>query len=439
MPIFEPNVQLREILDNNKRHEGEAKQAYSKRLSLISGGAISPAAFRRTIQREAIREAGGKPHKRSKGTNKIEGSGKTVLDEKKDDLVWAYDGSANITTLEQALVFSKVDLDVWEVERHIFNTWTTTSTDNQKWNIQVKIWFKRRRDAGIDWSAAMDGIEAKMKVRPTNKTSGSGVGFICTADFHLGAYIDDLIRSDKFNITVLSEYLSRTAEIVNSKKYKEVHVALLGDFIESFTGLNHSNSWKGLGKGMFGMKAVILCAEILSSFLSSLNNLEGVYLVSGNHCRVTSDKEGDEKGEVGTMIHHLLKLSLKGTQIDYHPMILTREVGGVAYVMTHGHLPISKRDPAKILFDYGKQGMFNVLLSGHTHSRATKKSFRSKPMDWEDKTVVSMDESAYRVLVAPPMFTGNFFSESLGYSSSAGVLIIENNGRGRINVFDYCL
>jgi predicted phosphodiesterase len=251
--------------------------------------------------------------------------------------------------------------------------------------------------------------------------------------------VDDLIRSDKFNIEVLVEYLSRTADIINSKGYKEVYVAMLGDFIESFTGLNHANSWKGLGKGMFGMNAVILCSEILvESFLGKINNLAWVGAVSGNHCRTTSDKEGDQKGEVGAMLHYLLSKTLT-VPVEYHPMILTKEVDGVYYVMTHGHLPISKRDPAKILFDYGKQGMFNVLLSGHTHSRKTTKTTRSTQMIWNEATVVAMDEVDYRVLVAPPMFTGNFFSESLGYSSSAGFLEIQSNGRGRINVFDYCL
>jgi predicted phosphohydrolase len=177
---------------------------------------------------------------------------------------------------------------------------------------------------------------------------------------------------------------------------------------------------------------------LVDSFLGRINNLAWVGMVSGNHDRVTSEKEMDQKGEVGTMLHYLLKKSLS-VEVEYHPMILTKEVDGVYYVMTHGHLPISKRDPAKILFDYGKQGVFNVLLSGHLHSRSTKKTTKSTQMIWNEATVVAMDEVDYRVLVAPPMFTGNFFSESLGYSSSAGFLEIQSNGRGRINVFDYCL
>ena len=398
--------------------------------------------MRRIIQRHAEKKAGIKPYAK-KGTkpkpSATPSDGKVVRDERKNDMLWQYDGNANITTLEQALEFSKVDLNIWEVERHVFNTWTTTSTEGQKWNVQVKVWFRRRQDHGIDWDDVFkDSISQITKIKPPARP-GSGIGFVTTADFHLGAYVDDLIRSNKFNIEVLSDYLYRTADTINSKGFKEVHVAMLGDFIESFTGLNHANSWKGLGKGMFGMNSVILCSEILcSAFLGRINNLTWVGMVSGNHDRVTSEKETDQKGEVGTMLHYLLQKSVP-VPVEYHPMILAKEVDGVYYVMTHGHLPISKRDPAKILFDYGKQGMFNVLLSGHTHSRNTKKTTKSTQMKWNEATVVAMDEVDYRVLVAPPMFTGNFFSESLGYSSSAGFLMIQSNGRGKINVFDYCL
>ena len=432
------NTAAESLINENPRAARESVADYVRRISLISGGAISPGSIRRKLSRMELEGKGINPYHRSAKASSAD-QGKIVKDESKNDMVWQYDGNANITTLEEALVYSKVNLDIWEVDRHIFNTWTTTSKDAQKWNVQVKVWFKRRRDHSIDWDEVMRDVSHKIKKTKVSKIKGTGIGFITTADFHLGAYVDDLIRSDKFNIDVLVEYLSRTADIINSKGYKQVYVAMLGDFIESFTGLNHANSWKGLGKGMFGMNAVILCAEVLvESFLGRINNLAWVGMVSGNHERVTSDKEMDQKGEVGTMLHYLLKKSLP-VEVDYHPMILTKEVDGVYYVMTHGNLPISKRDPAKILFDYGKQGMFNVLLSGHIHARVTKKTTRSTQMIWNEATVVAMDEVDYRVLVAPPMFTGNFFSESLGYSSSAGFLEIQSNGRGRINVFDYCL
>lgn len=56
--------------------------------------------------------------------------------------------SLNIKTLDDALKVAEVDLDVWEVDKHIVNSWEMTSTmDGQPQtftNYQVKVWLKRK-------------------------------------------------------------------------------------------------------------------------------------------------------------------------------------------------------------------------------------------------------------------------------------------------------
>lgn len=351
----------------------------------------------------------------------------------------------NIHTLDDALSYSNVDMNTWEVERHKFNSWESFLKNNdgkpeKVTLIQVSVWFKKKIDHGISWSEVHKQVKNYINKTKINRVNGSGVGFVATSDFHFGAYIDDLIRSDKFNISILTEYLMRTADIVNSKGYKSVHLAFLGDFIESFTGLNHRNSWKGLGKGMYGMNSVILCFEILlDAFIKRVNNVDGIYLVSGNHDRVTDDKGSDSKGEVGEILHYMLNRELKDIKVEYNPMVITKKIDGICYVITHGHLPFAQKELSKILFDHGVQGMYNVLIQGHLHSRRIKKTSRRKQYDWNEVKVVELDEANYRAIVAPSMFTGNFFSESLGHSSSAGFVLMENNGRGRLNYYDYCI
>jgi hypothetical protein len=61
--------------------------------------------------------------------------------------------SANITTLAAALKYSKVDLNEWEVERHVINSWevtlsghrSSTQKDSTYTNYQVKIWLRRKK------------------------------------------------------------------------------------------------------------------------------------------------------------------------------------------------------------------------------------------------------------------------------------------------------
>lgn len=366
-------------------------------------------------------------------------------DESANGAVWSYDGADNINTLEDALAFCQVDLNTWEVERHIFNKWPTTAKNAEghlisKNNIQIKVWFRRRVDAGIDWQQVFETVSQQIKPRKVAHAPGNGVAVVGTADFHFGAYVDDLLRSDKFNIQVLVDYLQRAADTINRQQYKEVHLCLLGDFIESFTGLNHRNSWKGLGKGMYGMNSIILCFEILlESFVQRINNVAAIYLVSGNHDRVTSEKENDAKGEVAELLAYLFDKNLPDVKVHYHPMVLSVTIDGIQYVLTHGHLPFVQKELTKVLFDYGKQGIYNVLVQGHKHTRQVTKSVKRKQYQWHDVKVVQLDEVDYRAIILPPMFTGNFYSESLGFSSSAGFSIMQNNGRGKLNYFDYCL
>ena len=375
---------------------------------------------------------------------------KQQWDEKENGAIWSYDGTAAIHTLQDALAYAKVDLDTWEVERHVFNSWEVTMKDPaglpcRRVNVQVKVWFKKRVDAGVDWQEVFAGVNKHFRTsryakRKTKAVPGNGIGVVGTADFHFGAYVDDLLRSDKFNIEVLVKYLEDAADIINQKQYKEVHLALLGDFIESFTGLNHRNSWKGLGKGMYGMNSIILCFEILmQSFVGRIHNVAGIYIVSGNHDRVTSEKENDAKGEVAEMLAYLFRKQLPDINVHYHPMVLSITIDGINYLMSHGHLSFMQKELSKILFDYGKQGVYNVIMQGHKHTRHVTKTVKRKQYEWNNTTVVQLDEADYRAIIMPPLFTGNFFSEALGFSSSAGFAIMENNGRGKLNYFDYCL
>ena len=87
-----------------------------------------------------------------------------------------------------------------------------------------------------------------------------------------------------------------------------VHVHLLGDLIESFTGLNHKNSWKGLDKGMFGVSAVKLFVKLFKKhFLDKIINLGSIKMVAGNHDRVTSDSSEDVDGGAAELVAWGLK------------------------------------------------------------------------------------------------------------------------------------
>ena len=241
------------------------------------------------------------------------------------------------------------------------------------------------------------------------------------ADLHFGAYVDSLVKTKPYSIDILAKLLSNTKDVINSHKSKEVTINIVGDLIESFTGLNHINSWKGLQKGMIGANVVKLCVQVLHQYLlSGIENLKCIKIVAGNHDRLTSNKAEDTDGGVADLI--AWGLSMLGYEVDFHPYVISFEVDNVNYVSHHGDKSFSKKKTKEIIWDYGKQGLYNVSVSGHLHSFGVK-----------DDSVDS------RAIVCPSLFTGNAYSEHLGYTSNSGFMITQNNGLGTINQFNYSI
>lgn len=73
---------------------------------------------------------------------------KEYWEENSKEAVWEYNSTTkSIETLEEALEFCEADLDKYEVDRYIFNSWDVTmkvdDTPVKRTNYQVKIWFKK--------------------------------------------------------------------------------------------------------------------------------------------------------------------------------------------------------------------------------------------------------------------------------------------------------
>ncbi len=121
---------------------------------------------------------------------------KKVWDEQKDKASFEFNGvNKNINNLEEALIFSKVDLTIWEVERHIFNSWEVTMKGNdgkpiKATNIQVKIWFaKIKIEDKIKWENFIEEIKSyspKYSELKHKKVSKDCLYEISLPDLHIG-------------------------------------------------------------------------------------------------------------------------------------------------------------------------------------------------------------------------------------------------------------
>ena len=345
--------------------------------------------------------------------------------------VYNYKGEKPITSLEEAITFFDIDVNEYEVTGYSCNAWDVSTKTGKKTNYQVKLSLKPREEE-IDYQAIKQELDKAISIVNVKRTPGKKTGVLCLADLHIGADIRNLQRTPDFNYKTVIQYLKSIADQVNSRNYESLEVIFLGDFIESFTGLNHINSWKSMGKGMYGHHVVILAFEIVKEFLSNIENLKSVYMVSGNHDRSTSDAKHDNEGDIAGLLFYMLRNAITDVKFEFSPLVIGSKIDNIYYIMTHNHHGLSKRDFGKVIWEYGKQGLYNVLLGGHWHSRKTRKVYHTL-----NETYV--DQADYRAIDVAPLFTGNFYSESNGWTSSAGYTLIENNGKGKPNVFDYSL
>jgi hypothetical protein len=268
---------------------------------------------------------------------------------------------------------------------------------------------------------------------PIVKKPGT-TGVVKLADLHVGALIEDLIRTKDFNVHILASKLELAAEEVNKRNYSLVHIHILGDILESFTGLSHINSWKSMDKNIIGAKAIKLSVEILHKhFLEKIKNLGEIKIISGNHDRVTSNNKEDVHGDAADLV--AWGLELVGYSVEFNPIVITHVVDGIAHILTHGHHGISKKSTKQLCWDYGVQGKYNLICEGHLHSIIQKLSVSQR----ESFTTIQDDAVDHRRMNCPSFFTGNYFSETLGYTSESGFVITEDNGFGVPNVFYYAV
>ena len=212
---------------------------------------------------------------------------------------------------------------------------------------------------------------------------------------------------------------------MNSLGFEKTHIHINGDLIESFTGLSHINSWMSLDKNQIGAKSIILCCELLEKVLNKIKNLASIKIVAGNHDRITSNNKEDVKGGAAELI--AWGLTLKGFDVEFNPMIITHKVNGINHINLHGHLGLSKRSSSDIILDYGIQGCYNLICEGHMHSYIETLSIKQRSAF----KMVSDYSINYRRMHLQSFFTGNYYSESLGYTTNAGYSIFWDNGKGK--------
>lgn len=285
----------------------------------------------------------------------------------------------------------------------------------------------------FDYIGEMEkALESIPVYKPKKKKLGKE-GVVSLADLHFGAYIVGLKETPDFSAAILVNMLRRAAMKVNKFGYATVHIHLLGDLIESFTGLNHINVWKNLEYGHHGVGVIKMFVKMFKeNFLDLIINLGEIKVIAGNHDRTSSSSKEDTEGGVAELIGW--GLELLGYSVEFSPSIISHIVEDTCYILNHGHHYITKKlSTQEICWKYGEKGLFNFVCEGHLHSRIAKLN----AAQLKNFNMISDDNVDVRRQVFCSLFTGNSYSEYGGWSTKAGFTITESNGNKGVNVFDF--
>jgi predicted phosphodiesterase len=174
--------------------------------------------------------------------------------------------------------------------------------------------------------------------------------------------------------------------------------------------------------GIHGAKVIILALEIIEEFIGQINNVASVLGISGNHDRYSSSNKEDTQGQIAEVLFYMLKrLYSNYFNIEHDDLIMSKRIDCINYIITHGDKKIIK-DGKQAIIDYGDSTIYNVILSGHLHTR-----------------IIDADERSYRWIHCPSIFTGNNYSEANGWQTTPGVLLIYNQGNDLPTIEDISL
>jgi len=264
-------------------------------------------------------------------------------------------------------------------------------------------------------------------IEPTGKDVEVEDIVLHTADWHNGALAKGLPNVPDFDHEILKGHIHKMVDLVRTDfPESRVHLHFGGDIMETVTGMNHPDSWKNIEPGYYGSKAILSSEQLLLNLITGLQ-AHSMRAVTGNHGRLTSDRKKDHSGEAELIIYEHLRQRLPGIDIQYSETEAIQIVGGIGYLLSHGHLRLSGKSEQNIIQaiirKFNKPVDFVLYEQGHEHARDIK-----------------ADTNLFRHLVMPALFTGHDYNERNGYGQLAGFLVsYVHPHTGKLKIEDYSL
>jgi hypothetical protein len=380
--------------------------------------------FRRGAVRRAI-----KAGKREEGLTTMnateEGKSKDSLTmEVSDSNTVITTRSADIKTLEDALAYAKVDLNVWDVDHYIVNSWevtmgkrnTDTGSPETMTNFQVKIWLIRKvkkivTDSVTLVTESMRQYAPKYPIilHPISKSNDDIMLEISPFDIHLGMLAWKLETGADWDINIAVETLRNAVREILSRASNFPINKILIPIGQDFYHLNSTEYVTPKSKNVLSVdgrfpKIYLSGYECMRGMIDdclSIAPVEVVY-VPGNHDQATSF----------TLCHALFAHygECKDVTVDLSPKIRKAVTHGrVLLGFTHGQSEHGRDLPmlfaSEFREQFGKCNWFEIH-TGHLH----------KMRETRITTGDSLDGST-RVRILPSLASLEAYAYEAGYTS----------------------
>lgn len=171
-------------------------------------------------------------------------SGSSKFDQKSENNATAESKDGNVRTLEDLLTICKVDLNYWEVERHVVNKWEVAAKDNDgelKHSplYQVKAWLKKREVKNAE-EVINYFKESLSEIRPKTQVRNSGGKYmyeISIPDLHLAKLAWNKETGEDYDINIavklFREAIWSLVARVDPKEIKSILLPVGNDFFNS--------------------------------------------------------------------------------------------------------------------------------------------------------------------------------------------------------------
>ena len=241
---------------------------------------------------------------------------------------------------------------------------------------------------------------------------------VVMADLHSGAESKRSKISEAYSVEKLIESLDRVATIINSYNSKAVSIYILGDLVETISGLNHLDSFKVIQDGWHGSQAILGTYDILINFISKIYNLVAFGGAGGNHDRLQASNKMSDTGATdiifGFLERYIADKGAGGLKINYDPVVVVDKFNDFGFIGVHGDKGLHKRNMEYLILKYGiDPTQFQHIMSAHLHS-----FFCSRGDD---------SEIGRRVTI-PAIITGSEYSDTdVGRGSQSGFVVLKSN------------